>query len=179
MKNAPFVPKMRHSCQKCILCHSPDTQAKGLEIRFFLCKMKPSQTQKRGDKEMAFGYKIRKLETSKEYSMEELFEAIKDKQFTAGQPELTKHGPALIITFPPIDRNNQIWISPGQMKKAPWSKFTVTKNEVAGLDNSAKNLALSAVTRGWSDVSGVFGKKAKTAEALVVTTHEELQALGL
>ena len=128
---------------------------------------------------MALGIKIRKLETQKEYSMEELYEAIKDKTFTAGQPELTKHGVAMIITFPPIDRNNQIWISPGQMKKAPWSKFTVTKNEEAGMGNFAKNGALSLVTKGWSNMSGTFGKKAKTAEELVVITYEELKELGL
>ena len=128
---------------------------------------------------MALGIKIRKLETQKEDSMEELYEAIKDKTFTAGQPELTKHGVAMIITFPPIDRNNQIWISPGQMKKAPWSKFTVTKNEEAGMGNLAKNGALSLVTKGWSNMSGTFGKKAKTAEELVVTTYEELKELGL
>ena len=128
---------------------------------------------------MAFGFKLRKLETSKEYSIEELYEAIKGRSFTAGQPELTKTGLNTIITFPPIDRNNQIWISPAQMKKAPWSKFTVSKNEVAGVGNFAKNAILHNVTNGWSSVSGVFGKKAKTAEELVVTTFEELQALGL
>lgn len=132
-----------------------------------------------GGDRMAFGFKIRKLETKKEYSIEELYEAIRNHQFTAGQPELTKHGVAMIITFPPIDRNNQIWISPGQMKKGPYSKFTVTKNEVAGVGNMAGNMALHAVTNGWSSVSGVFGKKAKTAEELVVKTHEELLALGL
>jgi uncharacterized protein YfaT (DUF1175 family) len=128
---------------------------------------------------MAFGFKIRKIETTRKYTMEELYEAIRDKQFSAGQPELTKHGATLIITFPPIDRNNQIWISPGQMKKAPWSKFIITKNEVAGMTNLAANTALSAVTNGWSDLSGSFGKKAKTAEALVVATYEELLTLGL
>lgn len=128
---------------------------------------------------MAFGFKIRKLDTAREYSMEELYEAIQNTQFTAGQPELTKHGAAMIITFPPIDRNNQIWISPGQMKRAPWSRFTVTKNEVAGLGNMAGNAALSVVTNGWSGMSGTFGKKAKAAEELVVTTYEELKALGL
>ena len=128
---------------------------------------------------MAFGFKIRKLETQKEYTMEELFEAIRDKEFSAGHPELTKHGATLIITFPPIDRNNQIWVSPGQMKKAPWSKFTITKNEVAGLGNMAANTVVQGLTGGWSRMSGTFGKKAKTAEELVVATHEELQALGL
>ena len=127
---------------------------------------------------MAFGFKLKKLETSKPYTIEELFDAIKDHEFTAGQPQLTKHGLTTIITFPPIDRNNQIWVSPGGMK-SPYSKFTVMKNEVAGLDNMAKNIGLGAVTGSWSRMSGTFGKKAKTSEELVVTTFEELQALGL
>ena len=128
---------------------------------------------------MALGIKIRKLETSKEYTMEELFEAIKDKEFSAGKPELTTHLTMPLIVFPPLDRNNQVQISPGQMKKAPWNKFQITKNEVAGADNVAKNLLLHHVTDGLSSVTGVFGKKSKTAEELVVKTYEELQALGL
>ncbi len=128
---------------------------------------------------MAFGFKMRKLETKREYSIEELYEAIKDKQFTAGEPSLTKNGMQMIITFPPIDRNNQIWVSPAQMKKPPYNKFSVTKNEVAGVGNMLKNAALSKVTDGWSNISGVFGKKAKSAEELVVKTFEELDALGL
>ncbi len=128
---------------------------------------------------MALGIKIRKLETSKEYTMEELYEAIKDKEFTAGKPELTKHLAMMLITFPPLDRNNQVQISPGQMKKGPWNKFQISKNEVAGGENLAKNMVLHHITDGWSSVTGVFGKKSKTAEELVVKTYEELSALGL
>ncbi len=105
---------------------------------------------------MALGFKVRKLVTAREYTIEELYEAIKDKQFTAGQPELAKQGMTMIIAFPPSDRNNQVWISPGQMKKAPYSKFTVTRNGAAGA-----------------------GERSRTEEELVVITCEELQRLGL
>ena len=127
---------------------------------------------------MAFGFKMRKIETSKAYTIEELYEAIKDKEFTAGPPQLTKHGLTTIITFPPLDRNNQIWLTPGGMK-APYSKFTLTKNEVAGVNNMVKTMGLGALTGGWSRMSGTFGSKAKSAEQLVVTTYEELSKLGL
>ncbi len=127
---------------------------------------------------MAFGIKIRKLETSKPYTLEELFEAIKNHPFTAGQPSMTKHGLGWLITFPPIDRNNQIWVTPSGMK-APFTKFTITKNEVAGMDNMAKNMGISALTGGWSRMTSTFGKNAKASEELVVKTAEELNALGL
>ena len=128
---------------------------------------------------MAFGFKLKTLETSKPYSIEELYEAIKDKEFSAGKPELAKHGFAVLIVFPPLDRNNQIRIGQGSMGKGPFSKFQVTKGEVVGMGNWAKGVALHSFTNGWSSASGVFGKNAKDGEALVVKTFEELKALGL
>lgn len=128
---------------------------------------------------MASGFKVRKLVTVREYTIEELYEAIKDKQFTAGHPVLTKRGMTMIIAFPSQDRNNQIWVSPGQMKKAPYSKFTVAKNEIAGKEDPAKNAAEGAVAEGWSRMSPAIGNTVSTAEELVVTTYEELQKLGL
>ncbi len=128
---------------------------------------------------MAFGFKLKTFETSKPYSMEELYEAIKDTEFSAGKPELAKHGFAVLIVFPPLDRNNQIRIGQGSMGKGPFSKFQVTKGEIVGMGNMAKGIALHKLTDGWSSASGVFGKTAKDGEALVVKTYEELRALSL
>ena len=50
------------------------------------------------------GIKVKNVTFSKEYSEAELYEAIKDHPFTAGKPELAKHGMATIIVFPPLDR---------------------------------------------------------------------------
>ena len=128
---------------------------------------------------MAFGFKLKTLQTKQPYSMQDLYELIKDREFSAGKPELAKHGAAELIVFPPLDRNNQIRIGQGSMGKGPFSKFQVTKGEIVGMGNMAKGLALHSLTGGWSSASGVFGKNAKEGEALVVKTYEELQALGL
>ena len=128
---------------------------------------------------MAFGFKLKKLETRNAYSIEELYEVIKDRPFSAGRPELVKHGFTPLIVFPPLDRNNQVRIGQGSMGKGPFTRFQITKGEVVGLANMAKNTALYEVTGGWSGFTGTFGKKSKSAEELVVTTYEELQALGL
>ena len=41
---------------------------------------------------MALGIKFKTLETKNGYTLEELYEAIKDREFTAGKPELAKMG---------------------------------------------------------------------------------------
>lgn len=58
------------------------------------------------------GVKIKTVKTKNEYTIEEFYDAIKDKSFSAGAPALTKHGFSTIVTFPPLDRRNQIWIVP-------------------------------------------------------------------
>lgn len=126
-----------------------------------------------------FGVKIKKLVTQKEYTIEELFEAVKDKQFSAGVPSLTKSGLNYLITFPPLDRNNQVQIYSNSLKKGPSTKFTVTKAQEAGVGNAIKNNFLSDLTGGWSSASANFGKTNKTCEQLVEATLAELQALNL
>lgn len=128
---------------------------------------------------MAFGFKMKGFTTQKGYTIEELYEAIKDKPFTAGQPSLTKSGFNMIITFPPLDRNNQVWVYGGMMKKPPFTKWTVQKGQLAGVGNAVLNNFMSDVTGGATAVSGIFGKKAKTIEELVEVTAQELDALGL
>jgi len=126
-----------------------------------------------------FGVKLKKLITKKEYTIEELFEAVKDKTFTAGVPSLTKSGLNFLITFPPLDKNNQIQIYSNSIKKGPSTKFTVTKAAEAGVGNAIKHNFLSDLTGGWSSASGNFGKVNKECEQLVETTFAELQALDL
>lgn len=129
---------------------------------------------------MAFGVKIKSFTTNQEYTLEELFEAIKDKTFTAGKPSLTKQGLGYIITFPAIDRNNQVWVLPKQLKAgAPCSKWSVQKGTEAGTANQVEGLVAHQLSGGWSGFSGTFGKKAKEAEKQVEITCEELAALGL
>lgn len=59
---------------------------------------------------MAFGIKTKNIKTQNSYTIESFFDAIKDKEFTAGTPSLTKHGMATVITFPALDSQNQVWI---------------------------------------------------------------------
>lgn len=121
-----------------------------------------------------FGVKIKNVKTSVDCTIEEFYELIKDKTFTAGQPSLTKHGFGNIITFPALDRNNQVWIM-----KAGKNKWSVQKQEEAGVGNMVKNAALDGLTKGWSSMGGIFGSKSKEAEKQVEATAAELEALGL
>ena len=113
------------------------------------------------------------------YSLEELYEAIKDYDFTAGQPSLTKHGPATLITFPPIDSHNQVQIIKGSLFGKESKKYIVQKGEAAGLGNVAKNIGLDLLTDGWANKRTIIGRSAKNSSELVDITAEELDSLGL
>jgi hypothetical protein len=128
---------------------------------------------------MPFGVKIKSFKTNNAYMIEELYEAIKDKEFTAGPPSLTKHGLAYITPFPPLDDNNQVWVMPGQMKKGPFTKWSVQKQRIAGVSNMVANMIVDDLTGGANNASSFIGKKAKDTEKLVDITTEELEALGL
>lgn len=121
------------------------------------------------------GVKNVKLELKGNYAtLEELLGAMKDVKFEAGVLELTKHGIGSVIVFPPVDRNNQVWITGAK------GKFTIMRSsEVAGLGNMAKNAALDALTDGWSSVSGAFGSKKKRCMELVDITAKEMEAAGI
>ena len=69
------------------------------------------------------GVKNIKLELKGNYaSLAELLEAMQNVKFEAGIPELTKHGIGSVIVFPPVDRNNQVWITGAK------GKFTVMRS---------------------------------------------------
>ncbi len=127
-----------------------------------------------------FGVKVKTVSTSKEYTIEEFYDAIKDHSFSAGAPALTKHGLATIITFPPLDRYNQIWIIPvlGIKKKAT-AKFQISKNDAAGVGNMAVNGVLDDLTGGLTGIRSVVGGNVKKSEKLVELTVDELNALHL
>ena len=121
------------------------------------------------------GVKSVKLELKGNYaSLEELLEAMKDVKFEAGIPEITKHGLNTLIVFPPVDRNNQVWITGAK------GKYTIMRStEVAGLGNVAKNAALEMLTDGWSNLSAAFGDKKKRCMELVEITADEIKAAGI
>ena len=121
------------------------------------------------------GVKSAKLELKGNYaSVEDLLEAMKDVKFEAGVPEITKHGFNTLIVFPPLDRNNQVWITGAK------GKYTIMRStEVAGLGNVAKNAALEILTDGWSNLSAAFGDKKKRCMELVEITADEIKAAGI
>lgn len=127
---------------------------------------------------MAFGVKIKSVKTNKPYTIEEFYEAIKDKTFTAGKPELVKNGLAMIVVFPALDSQNQVQIVPASMKKEA-QKFQIQKAEQAGVANMVGNMALDKLTGGLFGFKQIAGKNAKRCEELVEITAKELEALGL
>lgn len=56
------------------------------------------------------GSKWENIKTKNSYSLEELFEKIKDADYPCGAPRFGNHITKDIIFFPPIGKNNQIWI---------------------------------------------------------------------
>ena len=127
---------------------------------------------------MSFGMKILQLQTRGFYTIETLYEAIKDKKFSAGEPSLTKHGLVYVITFPALDDRNQVWIMHSGFGKET-NKFQVQKQEKAGMGNAMKNSALDGLTKGFAGMGRMVGSNAKECERLVEATAQELNALGL
>ena len=124
---------------------------------------------------MAFGFKLKTVKTKESFeNYQQLFDRIKDVDFTAGKPELVKNGFADVIVFPPLDRQNQIWV----MLQGK-NKIIIQKNQVVGVADQAINAAFDAVTGGLFSVGSIMGKNAKKIEKLVEATASELEALDL
>jgi hypothetical protein len=121
------------------------------------------------------GYKIKYVKTKNVYEdIVSFYDAIKDKNFTAGKPELVKHGFSNVIVFPAIDDRNQVWILDVNN-----NKFQVSKNAKAGVANLAATTIIDEITKSIAGWSGRVGANAKKAEKLVVSTTQELEMLGL
>ena len=118
---------------------------------------------------MAFGVKTKNIKTQNSYTIESFFDAIKDKEFTAGTPSLTKHGMATVITFPALES--------GFGKET--QKFSIQKSTQAGMDNVAKNAALDSITGGLFSVGGMISENTKKCEKLVDATAKELSEMNL
>lgn len=124
------------------------------------------------------GVQIKHLKTKGKYTIEELYETIRGKQFSAGEPTLTKHGFYTLIAFPPLDRQNQVQILSLKMK-GPSQKFQIQKAEAAGIDNMLGNMAINSMTGGLFRWKQIAGSTARQCEELVKLTLAELEALDL
>ena len=129
---------------------------------------------------MAFGVKTKTLKTNGSYTVEELFEKIKDVEFAAGKPTCEKYGPAFMIIFPALDRQNQVQIISNAVGgKKPSQKFTIQKAEELGLGKSLVNDALSMLTGSLFNLGSMVTNNAKRGEELVEETYNQLEALNL
>lgn len=119
---------------------------------------------------MALGYKGGIFRTSRAYTLEELFEAIKFCRFTAGVPSFIKDGKSQMIAFPPLDLQNWVQVVPiGHDFAAPSSKWLV---------KSGEKLCPVCLTPPRC-ISGSAENIAKRCSALVILTAGELEALSL
>ena len=124
---------------------------------------------------MAFWVKIKNLKTENDYTIESLYEAIKDTKFEAGEAQLVKHGFANIIVFPPLDSQNQVWVMLAGKKKISIQK----SSQQAGVENVALNAVKDKLTGGLFSFGAVAGKKSKRCEELVDITYREMEKLAV
>lgn len=127
---------------------------------------------------MAFGFKVKKIKFDQAYTISELYEVIKDKNFSAGQPELVKYLANTVIVFPALNSKNQVQIMAAGLKKQTQS-YVVQKGDELTAGGAVKNLVMNEITDGYSNLMGGFGKVVKECERLVDATHEELSSLNL
>lgn len=129
---------------------------------------------------MALGIKTKTLKTAGAYTLEELYEKIKDVGFGAGTPSYEKYGPSFIITFPELDRQNQVQIISNAIGgKKPSQKFTIQKAEKLGLGNSFVNDALDKLTGGLFNLGTMVTSNAKRCEEQVEEIYNQINAMGL
>lgn len=124
-----------------------------------------------------FGVKIIKITPQvAQMTLEELYEKIKDVQFSAGAPEYVKHGGNYIIAFPPEDRENQVWII------ATKTGFQVQRSVgIAGVSNMVKNMVtaevLDTVSGGITGAVSAFGSPKKACMAHCDEVAEKVKAI--
>ena len=126
-----------------------------------------------------FGLTFKTIQTSKEYTIEEFYEAIKDLEFPAGEPLYYKNGIVQLVIFPELDRYNQVRIGPGQLKKAPYNKFTISKGDRVGIQTKIENKFLSKSSYGASSLFSYVGRNVMRAEKQVKAIYEVLQTADL
>ena len=130
---------------------------------------------------MAFGIKVKKFVTKNEYTPEELYEAIKEHEFTPGKPMWVSHMMTHVIAFPEVDRQNQVQILPGFIasKGKRGTKWTIQKAEAVGAENVAKNLAIGFLTDGMGNLGSLGGKNSKLCEQQIDEVLKELEGMDL
>ncbi len=127
---------------------------------------------------MTISSDMKVLKTKGSYSIEELYEQIRDFPFTAGTATLDHHDQTPIINFPAIDTNNQVWIYNASFHKKS-QKFYVQKMEPPGLLHLAGDAFFEQLSSDWEPFSQALGDPYEMAELLAERTYEELLKLNL
>ena len=122
-----------------------------------------------------FGVTLIQIKPKNAYTIEELFERIKNVPFEAGEPQLLHYAMARAICFPVQDRNNQVQITLDKK-----GRINVMRSpQPMSVEKVAKNMALDELTGGLTSMSMLGGKKKKLCEQLTKRTAEQLKELDL
>lgn len=127
---------------------------------------------------MAFGFKMRVIKTKGAYTIDELYDQIKDIHFDAGTPQLAKNGAVQVIAFPALDGQNQCIIQNGSVK-APYKKFQVLKTQKIGVANMVGQDVLDSLTGGWNGMRSMLGSNQKKVQVQVDEVADKLEDLNL
>ena len=125
---------------------------------------------------------FRHFNTRNAYTIEELFNVLRNYQFSAGVPSLEKEGVNNIITFPALGEFNQVRIMPhgGRVGNDRFTKWTIIKvDHKAGLGNFVRNRFLEDITDGWTGFLSTFGSNASEGYKQVDAVLAEIQSLNL
>ena len=115
---------------------------------------------------MAFGFKEKKARTKQSYSIEELYQAMQGRQFSAGMPILEKKLTKTVILFPPSNEYQQIRISG---RDGFFSVKSVEQNHFGKSRSTTGKMMKEMKFR--------FGNSAKAFEQLIDRTAAEIEAL--
>ena len=114
-----------------------------------------------------------RLHFTQDYTIEEIYEKIKNIPFEAGHPAMVHQGSMTLIVWPQMDRSNQIQILGKN------GKFNCLRSAQPAGTSSSSAITLSALTGGLLNLDSLFGKKRKACEALARKTGEQINALRL
>ena len=124
---------------------------------------------------------VRHFQTRNFYTIQELYEIIKNYKFSAGVPEMGRHILYDVIVFPKIDDFNQIWIgSSGMGVNGRHNKWYVLKASHEGnIGSFVKYDIISDVAPITTGILSFVGSKPRDAYVLVDRVLVEIQSLNL
>jgi len=114
------------------------------------------------------------LKTQNEYTIQTFFEKIKDVDFTAGAPSMTKYFKMDMIVFPAIDGENQV-----QIYFAGPKRFDIMLGSCHDVESFAKSSIMYRLFGVFSRIYVHFNANRKKGIQQVDETAEKLKSLNL